>query len=112
MMMIVCILPPPCPSGPPVVLPPDSQTAATGVEVSFTCLIQSNLNYTIEWTLNGVPLALNPNIESVGDTLTIHSVLGNHEGSYRCVVTNAVGTTTTQPANLTVCGEYAHSSAL
>lgn len=78
---------------------------ATGVEVSFSCVIQSNLNFTVEWTLNGMPFALSPDDEIVGGTLTIRSVLGNHEGSYRCVVTNAAGTTTSQPANLTVCGQ-------
>lgn len=100
--------PPPPLSGPPVVTPPDSQEVATGVQVSFSCLIQSDLNFTVEWTLNGEPFILGPGDESAGDMLTIRSVLGNHEGSFRCVVTNAAGTTISQPANLTVCGEQTH----
>lgn len=85
--------------------PPDSQEVATGVEVSFSCLVQSDLNFTVEWTLNGEPFVLGPRDESAGEMLTIRSVLSNHEGSFRCVVTNAAGTTISDPANLTVCGE-------
>ena len=60
------------------------------------------------WELGKIPLyycnhAAFPDLNALESTLTISSVVKAHEGMYRCVVSNAAGSVTSDPAQLTVC---------
>lgn len=92
-------LPPLVTPPPPVITtPPLSQTVPLGRPVSFTVVATGTAPLNYEWQKDGQKIAGAPN----NATLTIPSVSQADEGSYRCVVSNAGGPSTSGAATLTV----------
>lgn len=90
------------PVAPPPALPvitraPKSQTVSAGTDVVFTVEATGTAPLVHLWQKDGT------GIEGVtGATLTLSSVVAAHSGSYRVVVSNALGTATSDEAVLVV----------
>ena len=73
--------------------------------VNFTIVATGGGNLTYKWQQDGADL--DPLLEGVSGetthTLQIKNVKKRHQGDYRCIVSNAAGTTHSKPAQLTVC---------
>ena len=76
---------------------PVSQSVANGSAVVFTVAASSASPVNYQWYRNGTPVA-----GSTQASYAIPSVQITDAASYACVVTNAVGNVTSQPARLTL----------
>ncbi|MBI5385264.1 MAG: immunoglobulin domain-containing protein [Verrucomicrobia bacterium] len=76
---------------------PQSQTVNVGSSVGFSVVATGSLPLTYRWQRNeqSFPATGSP-------ILTLYSVLTNHAGDYRVVVSNAFGMATSEVAHLTV----------
>ena len=76
-----------------------------GNSVTFTVSVEAipGHNHTFQWKKNESDI---PNATS--GTLTIFSVTKADEGMYCCVVSNAAGLMTSEPAELTLCKLLVH----
>ena len=79
---------------------PASQTAAEGVTVSFTPVVEGSRPLDYAWAKGGTPIAGETNI-----TLTLTNITFASAGSYVLTVTNSFGLSNSQPATLTVVGQ-------
>lgn len=83
---------------PQVTTQPQSQTRSAGQSVSFTVAASGTSPLTYQWQRNTAAIA-----GATSATYTIASVAASDNGAqFRCVVTNAFGTATSNPATLTV----------
>jgi sugar lactone lactonase YvrE len=83
---------------PVVTISPGSATVNPGGMAAFTAHVVSGIApFTYRWRRNGTPIS-----GATGSSYTISSLQQSHEGSYDCVVTNALGSGTTASAFLTV----------
>jgi hypothetical protein len=86
------------PAGPPVIsAQPQSQTVAPGASVSFTVSAGGVPDPTYQWYVNGSPFN-----GATTNTLSFASARSSDAGAYTVVVTNAVGSATSNAATLTV----------
>ena len=70
---------------PAVRVEPSNKTVLTGSSVSFECLVNGTLPYTIQW-LFGSATILPLGVSVLGNTqLVINSASRTHTGSYMCV---------------------------
>jgi sugar lactone lactonase YvrE len=84
-------------SGPPVILSqPLNQTALIGDDVTMSVSTTGDLPQTYQWSLNGATLPQN------GSTISITNAQTTDAGTYKVVVSNSVGSVTSQPAVLQV----------
>lgn len=74
---------------------PLDQTVALGAKASFSVAATSNNAIAFQWTKDGVPLP-----GQTKSTLTIAKTAISHQGVYRCILTNAIGPTVSDPATL------------
>ena len=76
-----------------------------GSPVRFTVTATGGGDLTYRWQRDGADL--NPLPEGVSGeatrTLKIDNVEKSHQGDYRCIVSNGVGSTSSECAQLTVC---------
>jgi len=90
---------------PSILTQPQSQSVASGANVTFGVTARGLPTLTYQWQLNGIPLPGETNT-----SLTLLGVTTNRVGSYRAVVSNPYGTATSQEATLTVdgagCGSF------
>jgi formylglycine-generating enzyme required for sulfatase activity len=92
---------PPVP--PSVSAHPQSRTVGAGTNVVFTVAATGTPPLTYQWRKGGVNLADGGRVNGVTTTnLTITSVQISDAGSYDVVVSNAAGSTNSQPATLAV----------
>jgi hypothetical protein len=84
---------------PAILAQPQSQSVSSGADVTFAVSARGLPALTYQWQLNGVPL---PGETSAA--LTLLHVTTNRVGSYRVVVSNPFGNTTSQEAQLVVDG--------
>jgi hypothetical protein len=75
---------------------PASITTNSGTTVRFTIGVTGTTPFTYKWRFNNTPIATN------GNTLTLNNVTTNKSGTYFVVVTNSVGSVTSQVSTLTV----------
>ena len=97
-LIIPPIVTPPLPwSSPTIVLQPQSLTVNTGSTATFTISASGKPTPTYQWRFDGTPLT-----DETSTTLTINDVQYINTGSYDAVVTNDVGTVTSNIATLTI----------
>jgi hypothetical protein len=84
--------------GPPVItLQPQGQTVIPGSNVMLSVTASSILGPTYQWYFNGTALG-----GATDSSLSLNSVLAANAGAYTVVVTNALGSVTSNQATLTV----------
>ena len=71
----------------------------------------SGLRLTYTWMQNGSALPSDGRFVAVNEMLTIQNVMPSDVGSYSCVVSNAAGNDTSDPASLTL-SELCHVCVL
>ena len=74
---------------------PLSQTVAPGVIAAFTVAATGSGPLSYQWIMNGVPIP-----GATSSTLSIEATIGNDDAQLTAVVSNAVGSVTSQPATL------------
>jgi sugar lactone lactonase YvrE len=85
-------------AGPPMIAAqPQSQTVAPGSSVSFTVTAGGVPDPTYQWYVNGSAFS-----GATTNTLSFGNARSSDAGAYTVVVTNAVGSVTSNPAALTV----------
>ena len=72
-----------------------------GSTVMFT-VTASGLRLTYTWMQNGRALPSDSRFMAPNEMLTIQNVMPSDVGSYSCVVSNAAGNDTSNPASLTL----------
>jgi hypothetical protein len=82
---------------PSITSAPASQTVFAGEHATFTVGVTGVPSPTFQWRKNGANLA-----GATNSTLTFASTAAADAGRYEVVVTNALGSTTSEPATLTV----------
>lgn len=85
------------PSAPVIITEPTSQTATEGDNVTFNILAAGNPAPVYQWQFNGSNLPGETNA-----SLLLTGVTTNQAGNYRAVITNAIGSTNSAIATLTV----------
>jgi endonuclease/exonuclease/phosphatase family metal-dependent hydrolase len=85
------------PAPPLIMTSPASQTVVEGADVAFTVVAAGTQPLSYQWQFNGTNLA-----GATGTLLSLTNVTVAQAGSYIAVVTNAAGSTNSQPATLTV----------
>jgi hypothetical protein len=85
------------PDGPTITTQPQSQTVAPGAPVTFTVVAEGTGTLLYQWAKDGVDIA-----DATASTLSIESAELTDAGSYTVVVTDDVGSTTSEGAVLTV----------
>jgi hypothetical protein len=95
-----------CAATPPTITQqPQSQTVAEGHSATFTVVASSTAALTYKWQKNQADLADGGHYSGTTTTsLAIASVDSTDVASYRCVVTNTYGSTTSSEASLTLLG--------
>ncbi len=90
-------------SPPTITQHPANQFAGPGGSASFTVLASGSNPLSYQWQKNTVNLSNGGHYSGcTTNTLTVSNADGNDAASYRCVVTNAVGSVTSSPATLTL----------
>lgn len=84
-------------NAPTITQQPLAKTVPLGAKVTFSITAFSNTTATYQWTKDNVTV---PGQKT--STLTIASAQVANEGDYRCIVTNSVGSTPSEPANLSL----------
>jgi len=88
---------PPTTEAPTIAQHPQSRTVTPGFSATFTVVADGTAPLTYQWQKD------NENINATNNTsYTIASADNNDEGAYRCVVSNAYGTRTSNSATLAV----------
>ncbi|MCL4785706.1 MAG: immunoglobulin domain-containing protein [Verrucomicrobia bacterium] len=87
----------PLPEPASVVTHPQSLTRTVGQSATFSLVAAGTAPLTYQWQKNGLNLA-----GAVAASFTIASVQTNDAGSFRCLVSNALGSATSSVATLTV----------
>jgi uncharacterized repeat protein (TIGR03803 family) len=91
-------------SSPPVILvQPTNQTVPPGATVVLSAGVGGNAPLSYQWEQNGIPLADRGNISgSATGTLTLANVVETNDGLYSMFVTNALGSTISSNALLSI----------
>jgi len=82
---------------------PSPQATCPSGSVLFSISGTGSAPITYHWRKNGTPIDTLANPSAATATLTLTNVGPADEASYDCVVTNACGSLTSNPATLTVC---------
>jgi hypothetical protein len=85
------------PQAPAIAVQPQGVTVTAGVGATFTVVATSIVSMTYQWTLNGTPIS-----GATSASYSIGSAQARDAGNYVVVVTNAVGSTSSAAATLTV----------
>lgn len=84
-------------AAPKIVLPPQSQMARPGSNVTFTVVASGSRPLSYQWKFNGQALA-----GATSPSLTLRQVSTNNNGAYAVVVSNAYGSVESRLAKLVV----------
>ena len=84
--------------GPPVIVTqPTAQTATAGQGATFSVTASSTLPLNYQWRKDGAAIT-----GATSATLTLSNLLSGDAGAYSVAISNSAGTTTSNPATLTV----------
>ena len=84
--------------------PVDQSRLIPGSTVMFSVTATGTEPLSYSWQKDGVPLADGGGIQGANESsLTIIRVFEGDEGSYQCLVSNTVGSATSNAAQLTLC---------
>lgn len=86
-------------AAPSIVVPPASQSVAEGASVYFSVVANGSRPLRYQWQRNGVDIP-----GAVYDTLPFYVTSSADAGSYRVIVSNDQGSTTSASATLTISG--------
>ncbi len=90
-------------------LQPTAQVAALGQAVTFTVVAYGSQPLNYQWFKNTAPLTDGLNVSGAqAPALTLANIQVADAGNYRVVVSNSVGSTTSQPATLTLSSGAAY----
>ncbi len=89
-------------AAPSIAAQPASQTACGGTSASVSIAASGSTPRTYLWRKGGVAIATSANPSAATAMLTLANVTRDDAASYDCVVTNACGSATSDPATLTV----------
>lgn len=90
-------------NSPTITQQPTSQVVALGGTASFTVTASGDAPLTYQWQKNNLDITNGGHYSGCTTaTLTVSSADGNDAASYRCVVTNALGSAVSEAATLTV----------
>jgi hypothetical protein len=85
-------------NGPPLIgSQPTNQTVLAGATAAFSVEAIGGFPLNYQWRLNGIALP-----GATNQTLVLNNVLPTNAGTYRVIISNAFGDTTSAPATLTV----------
>ena len=84
-------------SAPTISAQPSAQTAALSGDATFTCVAQGSQPLSFQWQFEGENIP-----GATRSTLTLRNVQPGHVGLYRVLVNNALGTTFSAEASLTL----------
>jgi Concanavalin A-like lectin/glucanases superfamily/Immunoglobulin I-set domain/Immunoglobulin domain len=88
---------------PQIITQPANQIAVAGATASFTVAATGSAPLNYQWQLNGQNLTNSSHfVGATSSTLTIVGVTAADVGSYRVIVSNAAGSTTSPAASLTL----------
>lgn len=87
------------PTPPAIVGQPADLTAGIGRSVTFTAGVAGTVPFTFQWYRDGQPIA-----GATAATLTLSAVTSADAGAYSAVVSNSLGSVTSQSARLSVNG--------
>jgi hypothetical protein len=97
-----------CPGGsvsPSITQQPSNRTVGTGGSTTFSILASGSSPLTYRWQQNQTNLSDGGHYTGCStDTLEINGADTNDVASYRCIVTNTYGSTTSSPVTLTLVG--------
>jgi len=85
------------PAAPAIQSQPQSQTATTGASAQFSVTASGRPAPTYQWYFNGTAIS-----GAIGSSYSLTGAQSGNAGSYTVVVTNAMGSVTSDPATLTV----------
>lgn len=88
-------------TAPAIITPPTDITEAEGNTVLFRVTASGTAPLSYQWTYRGRPIS-----GATTDTLAVRAVTPENAGSYAVAVTNALGTTSSLAATLTVIPEF------
>lgn len=88
---------PPLPQAPAVTVQPQNQTVTVGDTATFAIVASGNPSPDYQWQFEGSPLS-----GATNSALTLTNVAFSDAGNYWVTIANALGTTNSQPATLTV----------
>jgi glucose/arabinose dehydrogenase len=93
-------------SAPVITTQPANVSAVPGTAATFSVAVTSSTSLSYQWQKNGANIA-----GATGSSYTIASVVAADAGQYRVVVSNSVGTATSNAATLTVTAPNAAPTA-
>jgi hypothetical protein len=95
---------------PSIVSQPVNVTNVAGATISFQVSVAGSPPFGIAWQFNGTNLSDNGHIGgSQSGALTINSISAADVGGYQAVITNAIGSVTSQTASLTLLSTPSYS---
>lgn len=77
--------------------PPANLSLIVGSTLSLKVAASGDSPISYQWFFNGVPIS-----GATGDTLTIPNTTTSNSGAYTATITNSVGSSTSQPANVRI----------
>jgi alpha-tubulin suppressor-like RCC1 family protein len=80
-------------------LEPQTQCACAGSNVTFRASAIAPASFSYQWQFNNVNIA-----GATSPTLSLSNVQPSNEGTYRVIISNGAGSTTSQDATLNLCG--------
>lgn len=90
-------------SAPTISSHPVSMSTCASGSAAFAVTTQGTSPLTYSWRKDSVPIDTSSNPSASTASLTLSNASGSAAGSYDCVVSNACGSITSDPATLTVC---------
>ena len=80
---------------------PPSNTVVTGGAVSYQCLANGTLNFSVRWMFGSTSLP--EGVVQQGNNLSIMTVNRTHAGTYVCVVADDINTVMAEATLLVKC---------